>query len=74
MGSVFAQELSITRGFGDCHLTGSTFVHSSQLVENENVRGVVTMNEDYETRYFANNKQVNRFYKITMKLYCMCSQ
>lgn len=29
-----------------------------QLVENENVRGVVTMNEDYELRYFSNSKEV----------------
>jgi len=28
-------------------------------VENENVKAVVTMNEDYETRYIANSKQVN---------------
>ncbi|XP_020621601.1 phosphatidylglycerophosphatase and protein-tyrosine phosphatase 1-like isoform X1 [Orbicella faveolata] len=30
---------------------------TKELVENENVRGVVTMNEDYETRYFANSKE-----------------
>lgn len=30
---------------------------TKELVENENVRGVVTMNEDYETRYLANSKQ-----------------
>lgn len=30
---------------------------TKELVENENVRGVVTLNEDYETRYFANSKQ-----------------
>lgn len=28
-----------------------------ELVENENVEAVVTMNEDYETRYIANSKQ-----------------
>lgn len=28
-------------------------------MENENVRGVVIMNEDYEIRYFVNSKEVN---------------
>nr|XP_058960311.1 phosphatidylglycerophosphatase and protein-tyrosine phosphatase 1-like [Pocillopora verrucosa] len=30
---------------------------TKELVENENVRGVVTMNEDYELRYFSNSKE-----------------
>lgn len=30
-----------------------------QLVENENVRGVVTMNEMYETKYFCNSSEVS---------------
>ena len=29
-----------------------------QLVQKENVRGVITMNEQYETNYFCNNEQV----------------
>jgi len=29
-----------------------------QLVETENVRGVITMNEDYETRYLCNSAEV----------------
>ena len=27
------------------------------------------MNEDYETRYFANSKQVNTFYKIILHVF-----
>ncbi|MEQ2176817.1 hypothetical protein GOODEAATRI_032054, partial [Goodea atripinnis] len=30
---------------------------TKQLVEVENVRGVVTMNETYETKYFCNSAQ-----------------
>ncbi|XP_038620480.1 phosphatidylglycerophosphatase and protein-tyrosine phosphatase 1 [Tachyglossus aculeatus] len=30
---------------------------TSQLVEEENVRGVITMNEEYETRYLCNSTQ-----------------
>lgn len=30
---------------------------TKELIENENVRGVITMNEDYETRRFSNSKQ-----------------
>lgn len=30
-----------------------------QLVEKENVRGVVTMNEMYETKYFCNSAEVS---------------
>ena len=31
-----------------------------QLKEEENVQGVVTLNEQYETRYFVNSAQVCR--------------
>ncbi|XP_056269359.1 phosphatidylglycerophosphatase and protein-tyrosine phosphatase 1 [Pseudoliparis swirei] len=30
---------------------------TTQLVETENVRGVITMNEDYETRYLCNSAE-----------------
>nr|XP_004566405.2 phosphatidylglycerophosphatase and protein-tyrosine phosphatase 1 [Maylandia zebra] len=30
---------------------------TKQLVETENVRGVITMNEEYETKYFCNSAQ-----------------
>lgn len=30
-----------------------------QLVETENVRGVITMNELYETKYFCNSAEVS---------------
>ncbi|XP_064651463.1 phosphatidylglycerophosphatase and protein-tyrosine phosphatase 1-like isoform X2 [Lineus longissimus] len=30
---------------------------TDELVENENVKGVITMNEDYETRYFVNTAE-----------------
>lgn len=30
-----------------------------QLVETENVRGVITMNEMYETKYFCNSAEVS---------------
>ncbi|XP_034428351.1 phosphatidylglycerophosphatase and protein-tyrosine phosphatase 1 [Hippoglossus hippoglossus] len=30
---------------------------TSQLVETENIRGVVTMNEEYETKYFCNSAE-----------------
>ena len=33
---------------------------SLQLVEVENVTGVVTLNEEYETKYFSNTEKVNR--------------
>lgn len=29
-----------------------------QLVETENIRGVITMNEEYETKYFCNSAEV----------------
>lgn len=29
-----------------------------QLVQKENVRGVITMNEEYETKYFCNSSEV----------------
>lgn len=30
-----------------------------QLVEEEDIRGVITMNEMYETKYFCNSAEVN---------------
>uniref|UniRef100_A0A1A8EZW8 Phosphatidylglycerophosphatase and protein-tyrosine phosphatase 1 n=1 Tax=Nothobranchius korthausae TaxID=1143690 RepID=A0A1A8EZW8_9TELE len=30
---------------------------TKQLVESENVRGVITMNEEYETKYFCNSSE-----------------
>ncbi|KAK0156148.1 Phosphatidylglycerophosphatase and protein-tyrosine phosphatase 1 [Merluccius polli] len=30
---------------------------TKELVENENVRGVITMNEEYETKYFCNSAE-----------------
>ncbi|KAK1890835.1 Phosphatidylglycerophosphatase and protein-tyrosine phosphatase 1 [Dissostichus eleginoides] len=30
---------------------------TKQLVETENVRGVITMNEEYETKYFCNSAE-----------------
>lgn len=35
------------------------FFVALQLVEKENVRGVVTMNELYETKYFCNTAEVS---------------
>uniref|UniRef100_A0A2K6GPX1 Protein tyrosine phosphatase mitochondrial 1 n=1 Tax=Propithecus coquereli TaxID=379532 RepID=A0A2K6GPX1_PROCO len=32
-----------------------------QLVQDENVRGVITMNEEYETRFLCNSSQVHNW-------------
>nr|XP_012308000.1 phosphatidylglycerophosphatase and protein-tyrosine phosphatase 1 [Aotus nancymaae] len=32
-----------------------------QLVQDENVRGVITMNEEYETRFLCNSSQVHKW-------------
>lgn len=41
-------------------LIGSVFFFFVlQLVETENVRGVITMNEMYETKYFCNSAEVS---------------
>lgn len=40
-----------------------------QLVETENVRGVVTMNEMYETKYFCNSAEVSPLV-IGISLWC----
>jgi hypothetical protein len=34
-------------------------IFTFQLVKKENVKGVITMNEDYETRYFVNTAEVS---------------
>lgn len=40
-----------------------------QLVETENVRGVITMNEMYETKYFCNSAEVSLLV-IGISLWC----
>ncbi|XP_029987147.1 phosphatidylglycerophosphatase and protein-tyrosine phosphatase 1 [Sphaeramia orbicularis] len=60
--NVLMERLSSRRWFDrvdDTVLLGALPFRSGteQLVETENVRGVITMNEDYETKYFCNSAE-----------------
>ena len=39
-----------------------------QLIKEENIRGVVTLNEDYETSIFMHSKEVNHYFMHGPKL------
>jgi len=42
-----------------------------QLVETENIRGVITMNENYETKYFCNSAEVSLPEHHGAMVYCL---